>query len=267
MTSDYNNKNMMMIDNKLRFRTMLFILFFSTTSSIFAQKETIFLKANEYYKNGNYDSALLFYNTILDSGYHSAELYYNLGNVYYRKGENAFAILNYEKSLKINPSDEQAMFNLELANSQLTDKITVIPEFYVVKWWKQFLTTLNPNQWAFYSVIFFVVTLLLLLVYLFSRILLIKKLSFWLAVVTFFISSLSFSNAYYRKNEFRDKKEAIVVSGSVTVKSTPDDTGTDLFVIHEGLKVLVTDQLGEWRSIRLADGNKGWLRISDIEFI
>ncbi len=233
----------------------------------FTQANIEFYKANELYKNGQYDSAVLGYERILKTDIESSELYFNLGNSYFKSKQNAKAILNYEKAMKLNPNDEAISFNLELANSLLVDKITVLPEFFLKKWFKNIVNIYSSDDWALFSIVTFISTLLLLLLFFFARIMILKKISFWVALITLVLSVSTFYLSYKQKQQIVLERYAIVMTSSVTVKSSPDEAGTDLFVIHDGLKVEVIDQVGEWRNIKLADGNKGWLKLSDIEFI
>ena len=232
-----------------------------------ASNNELFTKANEYYKKGAFDTAVVCYESIVKSGQESAELYFNLGNSYFKLKQNARAIVNFERAHKLSPEDEAISANLELANALLTDKINVLPEFFLNKWYKKVLCIYTADKWAKISISAFIFTLVLLLVYFFSRFILLKKISFWFAVIALGVSATSLSMAYKQEQLYISEKSAIVITASVTVKGSPDEAGTDLFVIHDGLKVEIIDQVGNWRNIKLPDGNKGWLKLSDIEVI
>jgi len=247
---------------------ILFVsVIFGVLSLYPADNKTLFDQANNEYKKAAYDSAISLYNTILKSGSESAELYFNLGNSYFKKKDVANAILNYERAKLLSPNDEEINFNLQLSQTLIVDKINVLPEFFLKKWWRSFSEIFSSDTWAWVSMVLFIITLIATAVYLFSNIIVIKKLSFSLAIVIFFFSILSFSHSYRLKHVNEGKMSAIVMTASVTIKSSPDETGTELFVLHEGAKVWVVDEVGEWLRVKIADGNNGWLKKGDIERI
>ncbi len=223
--------------------------------------------ANTYYSNGNFEKAIQLYEQVLSEGVHSSELYYNLGNAYYKSNKYPMAIVNYERALKLSPGDSDIAFNLEMANMNIIDKLEVMPEFFLSNWRYKFNHLLSSNIWALISIALFVSGLLLLLVFFFSRISVIRKATFWIGIL--FIGSFFVSFNASRKMKWYAEKEpeAIIITPSVVVKSAPNAAGTELFIIHEGLKIKVVDQLDDWRRIRLSDGNKGWLKVSDLVVI
>lgn len=232
-----------------------------------AEPTDLLQEGNQAYIDGNYEKAIEMYSEILDSGYESAALYYNLGNAYFKSNKITNAILNFERAKLLDPNDEEILFNLELAKTFTVDKIEEIPELFLVTWLKAFVHIFKVDTWAIISVVCFVVMLLVLLLYLFSRKYQLKKLSFWLTAVFLTFSVATYTCAAIQKNEITRNKTAIIFSPTITLKSSPDKQSTDLFVLHEGTKVEVVDEVGEWREIRLTDGSKGWLKISDIEMI
>lgn len=223
--------------------------------------------ANSNYTNGNYELAIEYYNQVIDAGYEAAEVYYNLGNAYFRSNKTTLAILNYERALKLNPDDEDILFNLQLSKQYVIDKIEVLPEFFLTKWYRSLLNIFNSNTWALISMFTFVMGLILLLLYFLVQQITIKKLGFWFGLVFLFFALVTFSFSNKLKQNILAHDEAIIITQAVTVKSSPDNSGTDLFVIHEGLKVSITDEIGEWREIKLTDGSKGWLLKTDLEKI
>jgi len=221
-------------------------------------------QGNEYFMNGEYEQAIKEYQAVIDSGYESSELYYNLGNAYYKSHKITMALVNYEKASILNPRDEEILHNLEMTRQLVVDDIDNLPEFLPKIWYRRFISLLKSDQWAYISLVAFPVSLLLFLVYLFVRRIRIRKLSFWLAVLLMIISLSTFVFSYHQKKMVYNHSYAIILSPSVTIKSSPDDSGTELFQLHEGTKVKIIDQLGEWREIKLSDGNVGWLRIEDL---
>lgn len=221
-------------------------------------------KGNEYFLSGEYELAIKEYQAVIDSGFESSELYYNLGNAYYKSHKITMALVNYEKASLLDPGDEEILHNLEMTRQLVVDQIDDLPEFLPKVWYRRFISLLKTNQWAYISLITFPVSLLLFLVYLFIRNIRIRKLSFWLSVFVMFISLSTFVFSYHQKKMVYKHSYAIIISPSVTIKSSPDDSGTELFQLHEGTKVEIIDQLGEWKEIKLSDGNAGWLRMEDL---
>jgi tetratricopeptide (TPR) repeat protein len=249
-----------------RIKLLLFILPFTLTT--FAQKpEQLIAKGNDCYKNSQFDSAIVCYEKVVAQGYVAADLYFNLGNAYYKTRDLSKSILYYEKAKKLKPNNDEINFNLQLAQTMIVDKINVLPDFFVKRWLHNIINMQTSDGWAHWSIIAFAIALLLLLVYLISNSMAIKKSFFWLAVLALIVSTFSFVQSYKLKQLLEAHDTAIVQTPSINIKSSPDEKGTDLFVIHEGTKVTIIDEVGEWREIKISDGNKGWLKISDIALI
>lgn len=222
--------------------------------------------AKNAYAEQNYEKAIGFYEKVLDKDLESAELYYNLGNAYYKLHDMASAILNYERAKQLAPNDDDIQYNLELARKQITDNIEPIPEFFLLRWAEEALDFFSSNTWALISLISFVAFLVLFSVYFYSGKLGVKKSSFWIGVIALLISIASFSFSYQQKQDIVNNREAIVFSPKVTVKSSPSESGTGLFVIHRGVKVqIVDDEIKGWYEVKLADGNTGWLKRETVE--
>jgi tetratricopeptide (TPR) repeat protein len=224
-------------------------------------------KAELAYTAGEYNTALEVYNSALDMGYESADLYYNVANCYYRKGELAASILNYERALKLDPSHEDAQHNLELAQLKTVDKIDVIGSVFFVNWWNAICNIASANTWAVISIIFFIVALISLSLYIFVRKLWVRKVGFSVSLIALFFTVISLLSANSRYNVETSNTSAIVFMQTVTVKSSPDNSGNDLFILHEGTKVNIKSTLGNWVEINTLDGNSGWMPASAIEVI
>lgn len=225
------------------------------------------IKAEEAYAASDYDKALEIYKSVLDKGYESADLYYNVANCFYRKGELAPSILNYERALRIDPSHEDAKHNLSLAESKTVDNIDTLGRVFLVDWWNSFSNLTSADSWAFISIVLFIITLVSLSVYIFVRKIWVRKLGFSVAVIALFFTIISFCSAYTRYNVETSKNQAIVFSQTVTIKSSPDNSGNNLFILHEGTKINIKSRLGEWVEIITSDGNSGWLPANAIEVI
>jgi tetratricopeptide (TPR) repeat protein len=244
----------------IKFTSIIILLFFSLLIHAQSTPRKVFETGNQFYAHGNFDQAIEAWQKIANSGFESAELYYNLGNAYYRSGKYTFAVYNYEKSKQLNPDNDDLQHNLELANLQITDKIVPLPEFFVTRKLKSLVAVKSADFWAWASVYTFILMLSLILFYLFSKNRNIKQISFFTGLLFLVISVTTFVFARKQKENLTSHNSAVIFSPSVFVKSSPDDNATELFSIHEGLKVDILDDSGDWFEIKLADGKIGWLR-------
>lgn len=249
---------------------MLFILFLylKVASNAFSlTPDSVFVEGNRLYAEGRYSEAAALYQQVVDSGYVASELFFNLGNAYFKQNLIAHAILNYERALLLNPGNDDIRFNLEMANSFTLDKIDPLPEIILVIWFKGITSLLNASQWAWLSLLFFAATLGLLLVFWFARSRFVKRLCFSLAFFSLLLVFTTMLFASCEKQKLTKREYAIVMQPVVAVKSSPGETGKDIFILHAGYKVKVTNSLGEWNEVRIANGSKGWLPKSAIERI
>lgn len=229
--------------------------------------DSLINRANLLYANEMYEDAARLYQQVKDSGYVAPELYYNLGNAYFKSHDIAHAILNYERALLLDPGNEDAKYNLDLAQTYVTDKIEVLPGFFLVQWYHWFLDRFTPDGWAWIALITFVIALFSLSLYLYSSRLSWRRTGLASGVVILLMALLSLSFALKSRKIMTAHDAAIVVVPSVSVKSAPDVSGTVLFVIHEGTKVRLEDRLEGWYEITLTDGSKGWLEQKNVEVI
>ncbi len=238
------------------------IIISASLSFVDAQEapENMLDSANYYYSVGEYQTAIEKYNALVESGYKSAGIYYNLGNAYYKVNNLANAIVNYERAAKLDPADESIAYNLQMAQSHVVDKIEPLPDFFIFRWVKYLRGSLSADSWAILSLGVFIISLLLFLGYLFATRTGLRKTAFWSAVILIFFTIVSFAFSLKNKAEFLDHNKAIIYAPSVTVKSAPDKSGTDLFMIHEGTKVELVDSVGLWFEVKLIDGNQGWIQ-------
>lgn len=219
------------------------------------------------YMRNDYASAIQIYESLLQQG-EAAEVYYNLGNSYYKAGEIAKAILNYERALLLQPGSADIRANLEIARSKTVDKVTPIPEIFFVSWIKSLINCLGVDAWAKVGIGFFLLLLVSLYLFFFSKQVVGKKIGFIAGVVSLLLVILCNTFASQQKSTLEARSKAIVLSPSVTVRSTPSESGTSLFILHEGHKVEIKDgTMNEWKEIRLEDGKVGWLPSSSIELI
>ncbi|HKB87832.1 MAG TPA: tetratricopeptide repeat protein [Ignavibacteriaceae bacterium] len=224
-------------------------------------------QGNQYYQKQQYDKAIQDYSKVLNEGYESSELYYNLGNAYFRKGNLGFAILNYEKALKLSPGDEDIQHNLALANSRTIDRINTLPDFFLFQWWESFLALFTFSGWVYLSYIFYILLTVLIISYFFTHHPDLQRISFFSGIGVLFLLLISISISIIKYNREFNIKNGVVVQQSATAKLSPDADSKDAFVIHEGLKVKVEDKVDNYYRITLNDGKQGWLPQSDLKMI
>lgn len=224
-------------------------------------------RAERFYVRNEYAQAIEQYRSLVDSGMVSAALFYNLGNACFKNHDIKSAILNYERAKRLAPNDEAIDFNLQLSRALIFDKVEPVPELFLITWGKAIRDLFTVRGWAWSAIWTFIITLTFGLLFLFVRNNAAKRWSFGLGVFFLFLSLCSVSCGYLQKKNIERTDEAIVFVPSVTIKSSPDDSGNNLFILHEGIKVRIEDRIGEWCEVRIADGNKGWMRMKDLEVI
>ncbi|MDR0745823.1 MAG: tetratricopeptide repeat protein [Mediterranea sp.] len=224
--------------------------------------------ADSAYLKNDYATAIQIYENLLQQG-ESAEIYYNLGNSYYKSGDIARAILNYERALLLKPGNEDIQTNLEIVRSKTVDKIDVAaPEIFFISWIKSLINSIGINAWARWGIIFFILLIASLYFFIFSKQTKMKKIGFIGSIVCFLFVVCTNMFAAYQKKTLTNRNTAIIISPSVTIRSTPNENGTSLFILHEGSKVIIKDNsMKNWKEITIEDGKVGWIPSSDIEMI
>jgi len=242
------------------------ILLVSLISSAFAQTDLI-KKANDLYSKGDYSAASELYEQVLKTDQVAPELYFNLANSYYKMNETGRSILNYERALRIKPAYKAASVNLEMAQQKVMDNVVQVPSFFLMRWMDFLMKLLSSNQWFVISLITLIVTIAGFMFFIFGYTLSFRKTSFYIAVIflSFTVVGMFFSGL--RKSQLMHHNEAVIMVGSVSVKSSPDKSGTDLFQLHEGTKVKVKSELNDWTEIVLGNGSIGWIEGANIEKI
>jgi tetratricopeptide (TPR) repeat protein len=219
---------------------------------------------NAAYKKGNYASATDFYLKFLNSGYESPDIYYNLGNCYYRTNDIAKAILYYEKAKRLAPEDADIQMNLQLANLKITDRIPPDAQLFFVSWWHNVVNMASERGWGVICIFLFCIFLGLIILYLTSQSLGLRKLGFWAGLLMLILCISAFMLARVQYDVMNTHDTAIIMSPTVTAKGSPADNGTQLFVVHEGTKVKIIKTEGSWTEVKLANGNQGWVATTDI---
>ena len=241
---------------------VLLLLLFPLGASAVTKAE-----ADSAYVRGEYQLAITDYEALLKQG-GSAELYYNLGNAYYRTENITKAVLNYERALLLSPGDPDIRFNLQIARSKTIDKIVPESEMFFITWYHALVNLMSVDAWARMALISLALVIMLLLVYLFASRIWLRKVGFFGGILLLIVFVLSNLFAWQQKQNLLFRKGAIITASSVTVKSTPAKNGTDLFILHEGTKVNITDgSMRGWLEIRIADGKEGWIERNKLEEI
>jgi tetratricopeptide (TPR) repeat protein len=230
----------------------------------FGSKEPV---ANTYYAKGQFKEAVGAYQQIINSGFQSAAVYYNLGNAYYKLGEIPSALLYYEKAHKLSPGDEDINFNIRFANLKTTDKIDETPEFFLTKWWHEFILGASVNALVIISILLALLGSAILIVYFFTNSVGIKRASFYISIILFCVSVLTIFIAHRQVDYFSGHKQAIIFAGIVNIKSGPAEQAATLFVLHEGTKVNLLDNNNGWVRVKLINGNQGWIKMTDVKEI
>ena len=225
------------------------------------------LMADVYYSQGQYKEAAALYQQMVDSGYQSAVIYYNMGNAYYKLDDIPSALLYYEKAHKLAPADDDINFNIRFANLKTTDKIDEAPQFFLANWWQAFILSFSVSTLSVLSILLVLLGSGILIVYFFTTSVAIKKSSFYSSVTLFLLGAILIFMAVMQVDYFSSHRQAIVFSSAATVKSGPVDKSNTLFVIHDGTKVNVLDNSNGWIKIRLANGNEGWINGTDVKDI
>ena len=230
--------------------------------------DSLWNAANEAYAQERWEDAVNDYTAIAEASMESAPLWCNLGSAWYKSGNLGKAILCYERALKLDPSYEDARYNLELLNAMKLDRLESVPELILATWMKNLGRTLDSDSWAVCFLVFLVLTLAMVLLFILGSSATSRRAGFFTGVVCLLLAVASLSFSLWQKNEYMKADKAIIMKPVSSVKSSPSgDSAKDLFVLHEGTKVQVLDNVGGWSNIELSDGRQGWLPSSDIEII
>lgn len=232
------------------------------STQLFSQ-ELSFESANALYEAGNYSEAISQYQELVDNSYVSKNLYYNLGNAYFKNNELALSILYLEKAKKLAPSDENIQHNLHLAYLNTSDKIEPLPQLFFIVWWNAFLSSKTTSEWAKLGLIFSFLGFFGLAILRIRKHWSIKLISYLSLFLFLVFTSLAFlKNAYNKSHEY-----AIVMKDDVKLLSAPNSSGKELFRVNQGLKVRSIESVDTWTKLRLEDGNEAWVQTSEIASI
>lgn len=232
-----------------------------------AQNGALFKQATEFYNKGEYTKAIENYGKILENGEHSAELYFNLGNCHYKLNAIGPSILYYEKALLLKPNDKEILNNLGYAQNMRLDAVEEMPKTEIAQFYYGLVNFFSFDQWAYIAVALILFFVLAYLAYFFLRPATQKRIAFISSVFAMVLGVLCVLLAYLQYQEFKNDNPAIIFSQEVKISSEPNSNSEVVFTLHEGTKVKVLDQLGEWKKIQLADGQTGWLPKESIRLL
>ncbi|OGU60684.1 MAG: hypothetical protein A2X64_08145 [Ignavibacteria bacterium GWF2_33_9] len=242
---------------------LLFILNILIQNFTFASDEInaneAFRKANNAYMKEDFKGAALLYQDIIKNGFVSANVYYNLGNCQFRLKNYGKAILNFEKAKRLAPSDESINLNLKIANLKIVDKIKPLPEFFLFSYLNGIAKSHETDTFSWWGILFIWIAVIFVGFLIVSNKAFLKKVSFGFVLLFFLIAASSFYLAYQSNHFLKETNEGIILTPSVYVKSSPDSEALDAFILHEGTKFMIIDNLGHWTKIKIANGNIGWI--------
>jgi tetratricopeptide (TPR) repeat protein len=251
----------------LSLRAIVVLMLLVVSTSTFANPLETCEKANSFYAEGNYQEAIEEYQSLLSEENSSTDIYFNLGNCYYKTDDIPNAILNYEKALKLKPAHEDALFNLKMANKRTIDKIDRLPELFIGNSWKTLVTSKTVESWAYYAVALIFLSLLFFVSYLLIQQVIIKKAGFYAGFLFLGFSMFTFLMASQHNSIIEQATEAIIFAPTTTIQSEPNANAEKLFTLHEGTKVTLVGENDDWSKIQLPNGNIGWIKSDEIKSI
>lgn len=249
-------------------RLILCILLGSLWGSLFAsESDSLFIAGNSLYEEGKYEEALGTYYQVIEQNSESADLYYNMGNAAFRSNSIGYSILYYEKALKLDPGHEDAANNLEFVSQYRPDAFEEVPQLFLRAWIRGIVHLLSERIWSILAMILFLVLLSGIVLYLFAGTMASKKVGFVSALAGLLLFVLAISSAASRHREIVRPETGIILAPSVVVRSSPSESGTELFILHEGTKIGISEEVSGWQNIRVIDGREGWILAEDFDSI
>ena len=248
-------------------KKIICILAFFVASGIYSQNEVLFSKATEAYNSADYEKAISLYEKIVANDKHSAELYFNLGNAYYKKDEVGPSIYYYEKALLLKPNDSEILNNLGYAQKARLDAIDTLPISTMQSLYNTTVSKLTHDQWAYVSIGMIILFVLAYIAYYILSIAIQKRISFLVSITALLFCILSITFAYLQYNSFKSNNPAIIFVREVAITSEPNKNSEHIFTLHEGTKVNVLEELNDWMKISIADGQTGWIASENLKLL
>ena len=248
---------------------IVFVLLLLVSGSSFAQ--TLAEDASKAYREQDYAKSIDLYEQAIAQGLkenrESADVYYNLGNAYFRDGQLGEAILNYERALLLDPGDSDIRHNLRFARTRTEDRIETAGSLFLTNWVNAIQNMFSSNQWATMGIVFFILFLVCAGIFLFVRLMWAKKTAFYAGLVIFVLMIVSNIFAFNQKDALINRNTAVVMAGAASVKASPDNNSNELFQLHEGTKVKIRSTDGNWYEVEIANGSVGWMPKENVEVI
>ena len=243
------------------------ILLICVSSFGIAQNNALFNKANTAYNEGKYQDAITDYEKILENGKHAVEIYFNLGNAYYKLNQAAPSIYYYEKALLLQPEDKEIRENLAFAKNMTLDSFKQLPENELSSFYQKTVAAFSFDQWAWIAVIFVIILVLAYLGYYFTKYTRQKRISFIISAFAAVLAVVSIIMAYLNLNDFNKENPAIIFADETIVKAEPNNQGSETFRLHQGAKVNVLEAFEDWQKIMIPNGNTGWVPAKDLRVL
>lgn len=252
---------------KKYYLSFILILFTLVNISAAIEPDSLFQDANKLYGEGKYEESLLLYEKIDSLGFASPEVYFNIGNAYFRSNKIGKARVYYERAKLLQPNDNEINANLEFLNTMLVDRFEEVPEFFLRSWLRKLVLAVHPDNWMILSLILFGGFIIGGILFVFFKKTSIRRSGFYFALISLFIAGIGFLLSYSGFQNISDPGTGIIIEASQMVKSAPRDSGKDLFVLHEGTKLTFENSVENWIEIRISDGRKGWIPVQSMEEI
>ncbi|MGA0374212.1 MAG: tetratricopeptide repeat protein [Flavobacteriaceae bacterium] len=239
---------------------LLPVLFLCCSMALGQEKETTFENANSAYNAGQYENAVMLYKEILESGQHSAELYFNLANSYYRLNQVGESIFYFEKAKQLNPTDDDINVNSNFAQNMAIDAVEVLPKSQITQLREKTIDLFSQDAWAYFIILLAWFLVFFWGLYLWNKVPVIKRTFFIFSLVLGLLLMGSLSIAVIKSSKTADTTYGILFNKKIEVWAEPNSRAEVLFLLHQGTKVQMLDQLQEWRKIRIANGSEGWIK-------
>ena len=248
-------------------KCILFLAFITIYTFVQAESPATFALANEQYEAGKYEEAITQYKTLIEEGYDSADLYYNLGNAYFRKNKLPEAVLYFEKAALRSPRDQDIQHNLSIAKDKLPDQFEVIPGFFIGRWWNSLRSIMGPTGWGIMGLLFLWTGIGGLALWLRGGNRKIRKQGFTVGVMLTLLSIIPFSLGFDAAKTIKHSTQGVIMTAEVELKSAPDEVSKAILTLHGGTTISILDEIGSWKKVRLSNGEEGWLENDTFEMI
>ncbi len=215
--------------------------------------------ANEAYKSGDYTTAVKLYKQLHDDGYKTADLHYNLANTYYRLNEIGAAVLHFEKAALLNPRDQDIAYNLKVVKKTLPDQFEVISFFFVSRWWNNAQKIMSPAAWGILGLLVLWTGIAGIILWIKGENRKLRKQGFIVGISLIVLSTFPLALGFGAAKKQKNSKRAVIMVEQTKLKSAPDEVSEDIIKLHEGTTISILDEIGEWKKIRLSNGEEGWL--------